>query len=211
MSKHLLIINYVRKWAAIEVPRCGCSLLKSLVLKDHFPDKYEELKDDPHGIHEFFGYTPESSQGHIQYCTYATPGYRRFAVWRNPIERLFSLWAEFCQGSHEHAPFVYGGIRGLWFADFVDYVEWAMKSPQSLPHDPHTQRQVDLYGPDDVDDIVPISSLQQYLTQFGHDNVPHVNVTKYPFRLSYSDYPALEKAARLYAADFSIPYWGKTP
>ncbi len=93
---------------------------------------------------------------------------RKFAVWRSPVGRMESTYRLFCaQGTHREN-FL---MAGLQFepsaARFISYAQREWAKPDPLWQDEHLRRQVDYFGPDQVDDVVSLPALHDYLSDHG--------------------------------------------
>ena len=196
-----LIVNHKHKWAAVAIPRVGCTTLKRLIIADHFPDVKIERE---HVVHDWF----ESNAINHHAPSDSTPaGYRRFAVWRDPVSRTLSLWIRFCILEKRYEPFGSAGLFGCNLRKFVEWISEKLRR-NGVHVDFHFRRQIDFYSPADVDDIVPIEHLTAYLKELGHEEVPRSYATPEDNKAEWN-LARVAEIVRLYAEDYQIPYWGK--
>jgi len=89
------------------------------------------------------------------------------------------------------------------FDRFMEFVRFELGKKNPLSQDEHIRRQSDYYHPEDVDYIVPIHKLNQFLEEHG---VPvlkkSANETSVGFRLT--DRNHIEEIKELYKADYKI-------
>lgn len=198
--KHVLFVNHARRWAFVEVARAGNTTCKTLIAEDN----YRGVRFD-HDLQVHQLVTQENQDLCVPAGT-VLPGYRRFAVWRDPVQRCVSLWHLAC---HADVPQYVGHwadhLRGCPFAQFAD---WAIEHLATQRPNIHVRRQADLYSPDDVDDVVPLTHLDAYLRTLGYDRVRHRNVTQ-DARKPAADPEAFGRVAKAYAADYAILECGK--
>lgn len=128
----------------------------------------------------------------------------KFAVWRDPVERLVSCYKHFCLERTSHYYFSLLGVyENNSFDYFMSVVRLELSKKDPLYQDEHIRRQSDYYRPEDVDYIVPIHKLNQFLEEQG---VPllkkSANETSVKFQLTDPDYIAEIK--NLYKSDYEI-------
>lgn len=128
----------------------------------------------------------------------------KFAVWRDPVERLVSCYKHFCLERADHYYFRFLALyEDNSFDRFMEFVRFELGKKNPLYQDEHIRRQSDYYHPEDVDYIVPIHKLNQFLEEHG---VPllrkSANETSVKFRLTDPDYIAEIKD--LYKSDYEI-------
>lgn len=91
----------------------------------------------------------------------------KFAVWRDPIERILSTYKLFCLEKEYRSYFHFLGLyEDNSFDRFMQFLrfEWSKKVP--LFQDEHIRRQIDYYQIQDVDFIVPIHKLYDFLNDY---------------------------------------------
>lgn len=128
----------------------------------------------------------------------------KFAVWRDPVERLVSCYKHFCLEKANRAYFRYLAMyEDNSFDRFLEFVRFELGKKNPLYQDEHIRRQSDYYCPEDVDYIVPIHKLNQFLEEHG---VPilrkSANETSVKFQLT--DRNQIEEIKKLYKADYEI-------
>lgn len=166
---HMFILNPKRRWAAYEVPRCGCTLLKILTLQDNWPDfpvPYNLMH-----LHHNLGYSEDKSRGLVQPLETCPAGFLRFAVVRPPRDRLISLWRTFCHGSYTGHSWQLRGhaLQNCSLQEFMDYVrEWHNHQQEFSAYDPHLLPQRRIINLDDLDFVVQLCHLTDFLQRLGH-------------------------------------------
>lgn len=128
----------------------------------------------------------------------------KFAVWRDPVERLVSCYKHFCLEKANRFYFQYLALyKDNSFDRFMEFVRFELGKSNPVYQDEHIRRQSDYYRPEDVDYIVPIYKLNQFLEEHG---VPvlkkSANETSVKFQLT--DRNHIEEIKELYKADYEI-------
>lgn len=128
----------------------------------------------------------------------------KFAVWRDPVERLVSCYKHFCLEKANRFYFRYLALfEDNSFDRFMEFVRFELGKSNPVYQDEHIRRQSDYYRSEDVDYIVPIHKLNQFLEEQG---VPllkkSANETSVKFQLTDPDYIAEIK--NLYKSDYEI-------
>ena len=204
--RHVKIVNRKRGWCAVEIPRCGCTYLKDLVWQDYHNGERFSIEKEGTNLHLALGYTEEESKGKIVEWNYDTSGLFHFAVWRPPIERCVSTWLGFTKKPTAHK--YLQPLANCSFDDWVNFIEVEMLR-EGEKIDPHLRRQIDFYHVNDVDAIVPLEMLNQWLwKKFGYEPQEKINVSARPDNLFLSPF-AGERIAQLYVKDIVIPLSNK--
>lgn len=90
----------------------------------------------------------------------------KFAVWRSPMERLISTYKYFCL-EHEYRQYFH--FMGLYddnsFERFMEFLQFEWDKKDYNNQDEHIRRQVDYYSSKDVDYIVPIERVFDFLKE----------------------------------------------
>lgn len=128
----------------------------------------------------------------------------KFAVWRDPVERLVSCYKHFCLEKANRFYFRYLALfEDNSFDRFMEFVRFELRKSNPVYQDEHIRRQSDYYRPEDVDYIVPIHKLNQFLEEHG---VPvlkkSANETSVKFQLT--DWNYIEEIRELYKADYEM-------
>lgn len=189
--------------AFVAIAKNAVTHLKNIVVSSKYgfyPDSEE--------VHSFIGYNDFSSY----LCPVAKMRERenetgkliKFAVWRDPVERLVSCYKHFCLERTSHYYFnLLGVYENNSFDYFMSIVRLELSKRDPLYQDEHIRRQSDYYRPEDVDYIVPIHKLNQFLEEQG---VPllrkSANETSVDFKLTNPAYIAEIKD--LYKSDYEI-------
>ena len=189
--------------AFVSIAKNAVTHLKNIVVSSKYgfyPDGEE--------VHDFIGYNDISPY----LCPVSKMKEResksgkliKFAVWRDPVERLVSCYKHFCL---ERASHYYFSLLGVYennsFDYFMSVVRLELSKKDPLYQDEHLRRQSDYYCQEDVDYIVPIHKLNQFLEE---QNVPvlkeSANETSVRFQLTDPGYIAEIK--KLYRSDYEI-------
>ena len=128
----------------------------------------------------------------------------KFAVWRDPVERLVSCYKHFCLEKANRFYFHYLALfEDNSFDRFMEFVRFELGKSNPVNQDEHIRRQSDYYRSEDVDYIVPIHKLNQFLEEHG---VPvlkkSANETSVKFQLT--DWNHIEEIKELYKTDYEI-------
>lgn len=164
--------------------------------------------DDTVDVHRAIGYSEESSflvkVAHWRQWQREHGPRRVFAVWRDPVERIESTYALFCLAGAPHDYFSMLGLqRDPSLERFFAFLEWEWSKTDPLLQDEHVRAQVDYYGPGDVDDVVSLGALHDYLRDRGIDFRPErSNASGQGFRLT--DSAQIGRVQAHYAADYAI-------
>lgn len=207
MVRHVKIVDRMRGWCAIEIPRCGCTGLKEHAWRDAYGEYYDKEKDGV-DIHRRLGYAAAESNGLVVEWDHGTTGLFHFAVWRPPIERCVSTWRGFTKELTLHGYFK--ALMGCSWDEWVDFIVARFKEDGSRI-DPHIRRQVDFFHESDVDAIIPIRFLDDWLLKkFGNEPLPREKINRsQKSDASYFSPFAGEKIVELYARDSLIPLSNK--
>lgn len=128
----------------------------------------------------------------------------KFAVWRDPVERLVSCYKHFCLERADHSYFRFLALyEDDSFDRFMEFVRFELGKKNPLYQDEHIRRQSDYYRPEDVDYIVPIYKLNQFLEEHGVLVLKKsANETSVKFQLT--DRNHIEEIKELYKTDYEI-------
>ena len=128
----------------------------------------------------------------------------KFAVWRDPVERLVSCYKHFCLEKANRFYFRYLALfEDNSFDRFMEFVRFELGKSNPVYQDEHIRRQSDYYRPEDVDYIVPIHKLNQFLEEHGISVLKKsANETSVKFQLT--DRNHIEEIKELYKADYEI-------
>lgn len=128
----------------------------------------------------------------------------KFAVWRDPVDRLLSTYKFFCLEREFRRYFQFLDLyNDNSFERFMQIVEFELSKSEVEYQDEHIRRQVDYYNPEDVDYIVPIHKLNQFLAEKG---IPVLemksNATSVRFKMQEQKW--IERIKYLYKEDYLI-------
>lgn len=128
----------------------------------------------------------------------------KFAVWRDPVERLISFYKLFFLEKEYRPYFAYLNLyNDNSFDRFMEFIRFELRKSNPLFQDEHIRRQCDCYSPEDVDYVVHIRKLDQFLKENGVEvNIPKANETTVKFQLENPQY--IKEIKELYAKDYEI-------
>lgn len=191
------------KMAFVCIAKNSSTFLKSLAVYTKtgiYPTSAEMYKQV--GFDETGGYLYSVSQ--LKELEMRIGSFVKFAVWRDPVERLISCYKFFCLERENRFYFRFLSLyRDNSFGRFMDFVHFELGKSDPLYQDEHIRRQSDYYSSDDVDYIVPINKLNDFLERY---NVPLIrrsaNVTSADFTLS--DVHFIDDIKELYKSDYNL-------
>ena len=99
--------------------------------------------------------------------------------------------------------FEHWNLLGVSFEEFLDFSEEALKNPDPSTMDEHLRPQSCYYKKEDVDFIVPLEKLSDFMSQrFSIDSLPKLNSSK-KLPLELSDLQ-VQRIKKMYELDYSI-------
>lgn len=189
--------------AFVSIAKNAVTHLKNIVISSKY-GFYPEGEE----VHSFIGYSDMSPY----LCPIAKMKEReselgkliKFAVWRDPVERLVSCYKHFCLEKSNRFYFQYLDLyNDNSFDRFMEFVRFELGKSNPIYQDEHIRKQSDYYCPEDIDYIVPIHKLNQFLEKHS---VPvlkkSANETSVKFQLT--DQNHIEEIKELYKADYDI-------
>ena len=183
------------------IAKAACSNIKAIAIYDKTGVWHDETPDIMHKLSEENGLLASIGKlrGHYP------EGVLRFAVYNDPYKRLISIFQDKVKGPNTLLYYDRLGTKfDKSFAYFMTVVRHELEKSDPLQMDDHIRRQTDYYTEDDVDYIVPIQYLDDFLREHNLPLPPrHVNVSKKP--KDYSEFePFREEIQRLYARDYEL-------
>lgn len=136
-----------------------------------------------------------------KYRSYGKVDWKVFSVYRDPVERLVSFYTNKVIDENHNDWLVSLGMMSCSFDEVLSAVESSLTNDSPFMQDQHIRRQVDTYPVVDIDIIVPLEHLDDFLRENGI-TPPHQNVSK-------GEKPTLtqeqeERIKKLYAADYEL-------
>ena len=189
--------------AFVAISKNGVTHLKNILIYSHFgfyPDQY--------GAHSLIGYNDASPflcpVNKIHDKEKETGKMIKFAVWRDPVERLISCYKYFCLEREDRYYFRFLNLyQDKSFGRFMEFVRFELGKKDPLYQDEHIRKQSDYYNPEDVDYIVPIHKLNQFLEEHGVPVLKKTaNETSTKFQIT--DQRFIAEIKELYKSDYEI-------
>lgn len=130
----------------------------------------------------------------------------RFAVWRDPISRLGSVYEWFVIEGNENFYFQMCDVYNMDFDRFLNFTEFELGKSCGSMMDEHLRPQSMYYGQDDVDCVVDINILDDWLSTHGIQMKGHQNASHSTLDMTTSQ---MERISNLYKEDYKIKSWTK--
>lgn len=165
MSYGIHKINIGEKLSTYCIAKCAMSELKAIALHEKTGKWFQEGEIE-HTIMRN-GMYRNSSDGIIT-----------FAVWRDPFDRLVSFYYNKVVNPNTFEKYKKRngwGKSDIGFDELMEFVRKHLQKPIQLNADEHVRRQSDYYKIDDVDFIVKIEDLTDFLKSYGVE-VPEKNI-----------------------------------
>ena len=205
---NLFFLSHRHRFMFLAISKNASTSLKQILCREEFgEDGFEQKK----GIHRYWGFRPRpgrsidrrDAEGLRAYADYT-----RFAVYRDPVSRFLSVYHNKVLYSPDEHPFYVGHrLEGMSLDPFIEVVEEILKIENPLHMDEHLRPQALCFEPDEVDYIVLMAHLEDFLeTQFGIKPGPPSNSTLLP-RIKPTN-KQVERIRQLYQCDNTIePNW----
>lgn len=205
---HLFFLCHKHRLMFLGIAKNGSTTLKHIMYREEFGT---DTQGTPVEIHRFWGWKPcadrvveASNKKELE----AYSGYTRFAIYRDPVSRFLSAYHNmvlYAKVPHEY--YVENRLEGMGLDHFIDVTATILKMNNPLHIDEHLRPQAWQYCPEDVDYIVPIESMSDFLeSRFGIQPGPVHNKTSLP-RISATG-QQLDRIREIYACDYAIePNW----
>ncbi len=193
--------------AFLVISKNACSFLKKVAI---YNKTNEWLNEKQFEIHSAIGFKPEKSEYLATKESLKIlerergEKFKTFAVWRDPVLRIQSAYKLFCLKGEPRHYFIYLDInKKTSFDRFMEFVRFESGKTNPLFIDEHIRKQVDYISGFDVDEIVHIDCLFDFLND---NNIPFINEksnqTKSSFRLT--DMNFINEIKELYKEDYNI-------
>jgi len=205
---NLFFTCHKHKAMFLAIAKNASSSLKLIFYREEFGDAATQAQQN---IHKAWGWSARPGRLIERDDTKslgAHPGYVRFAVYRDPVSRFVSTFHNrVLYSSIEHPFYVGKKLEGMGFDQFINVTESILKIRNPLHVDEHIRPQAWIYQLSDVDYIVPIERLREFLqVEFGIQPEPGQNSTTLP-RIK-PNLSQTERIRNLYACDYAIkPNW----
>lgn len=188
--------------AFVAIAKNAVTLLKQLAV--YSKTNYKTKNEDE--IHQLVGYTERN--GYLLSVAKSEELQRkniiRFAVWRDPVERLISCYKYFILEKNNRIYFSYLHLyQEPSFDRFLEFVRFELSKTDPSYQDEHIRRQSDFYSLNDVDFVVPINKINNFLEEYGVRLLNEkINTTSIDFKLD--DLDQINEIKHLYSRDYDI-------
>ncbi len=191
----------------LSISKNACTSLKFLLHRVEFG---RDLTPGAGGVHGFFGARERTGPGSVidrrnTRALARCAGYLRFVIYRDPVSRFLSTYHNKVLWPPEpHRFFTKARLEGSPFDPFLDVVEEMLtRIPDPLHIDEHIRPQRRCFEPEDVDYIVPIEALAQFLEEKLQLTYPARHNEHTGLRIVPSA-AQIERIRRLYREDYEI-------
>jgi len=205
---NLFFLCHKHRLMFLGIAKNASTTLKHIMYREEFG---VATQDVPAAIHKAWGWGTQTGRtidlGDAEGLQ-AYSGYTRFAVYRDPVARFLSTYHnKVLYSDMPHVYYVENRLEGMALDHFINVVETILKMKNPLHIDEHLRPQAWYYRPEDVDYIVPLESLPDFLqTRFGIQAGPARNKTRLP-RIA-ANRRQLARIREIYACDYAIkPNW----
>lgn len=161
------LIDKKRKLAFVCISKNGCVTLKRSVILD---DTGNDILDEG-TLHNLIGYSEHSKYlvpiDRMKQFEMTHGEYKKIAIYRDPIERFLSVYKFFILDRNYRTYFHYLGFyQKCTLDDFIEFSERELEK-EPLFQDEHIRLQSDYYTSSDVDLIIDIKDMTDYLKSEG--------------------------------------------
>lgn len=125
----------------------------------------------------------------------------KIAVYRDPVSRLKSVYEWFVLDRQSNLYFAMSDVYSMDFDRFLDFVERELCKSNPLLMDEHIRPQSDYYKDSDVDYIIDIKSLDEWLLLNGIQTTERQNESIVKIELTETQ---IERIKKLYEKDFKL-------
>lgn len=174
---------------ALDISKCASTTLHSVSAR------LVGREPSDGGVFSWHGLAPRFTKESVA-------GKRKIAVWRDPVERAVSFYSS---NVLKYEPHIFGIEK---FSDVVAEAERQYANPfgTSLLVDQHLRKQSDYYKVEDVDVIVRIEDLDEYLFSIGVEAPERLNVSEARYQPTEAEANAVRA---FYADDYELLNSGK--
>jgi len=205
---NLFFLCHKHQLMFLSISKNASTTLKHIMYREEFG---VDTKDIPSKIHKIWGWKARAGRAietHDAKGLQDYSGYTRFAVYRDPVARFLSAYHnKVLYSNYPHIYYVKNRLEGMGLDHFINVTATILKMKNPMHIDEHLRPQACYYQPADVDYIVPLESLSEFLeSRFGIQAGPVHNKTRLP-RIKPSK-QQIEKIREMYACDYAIkPNW----
>lgn len=128
----------------------------------------------------------------------------KFAVWRDPVERLISTYKWFLMEKNWRPYFNWLNLyEDCSFDRFLEFTVFELGKANPQAQDEHIRKQIDYYSPSDVDYIIHINDLNDFLIQRGIPTLKNRQNETHTDKIILTD-EQIGKIKDLYKEDYSL-------
>ncbi len=208
---NLFFLCHKHRFMYLAISKNASSSMKQLMYKEETGKNWEKPSHPQQSVHRYWGWKPSPGmavnhkdlEGLSEY-----PDYLKFTVYRDPVSRFLSCYHNKVLYGDARHPFYSGKrLEGMGLDQFIRVAESVLKIGNPLHIDEHLRPQAWCYDAEDVDFIVPIEHLDDFLqAKFGLARPARFNRTTLP-RLQATE-EQQHRVRELYRCDYGIvPNW----
>ena len=214
---NLFLLCHKQRFMYLAIAKNASSSIKQLMYQEETGKNWDKPSRPQGGAHSFWGWRPSPGlaidhkdlEGLSKY-----PDYLKFTVYRDPVSRFLSCYHNCVLHNKGVHPFYCGKrLQGMGLDQFIRVTESVLKIENPLHIDEHLRPQAWCYDAEDVDFIVPIEHLDDFLqAKFGLARRVHANQNPWLPRLPVTE-EQQHRIRELYRCDSGIvPNWSpQTP
>jgi glycosyltransferase involved in cell wall biosynthesis len=205
---NLFFLSHKHQLMFLGISKNASTSLKHLMYREEFgAAEHDQVTQ----IHKAWGWSSTPGRGIVvgdeksleKFSTYS-----RFAVYRDPVSRFLSAYHnKVIYSPSTHPYYLENRLEGMGLDHFINVTAAILKMKNPLHIDEHLRPQSWYYQAEDVDYIVPIESLAEFLkTRFGILFESVHNKTELPWLTPNEQ--QVDRIKQLYACDYAIkPNW----
>ncbi len=199
--QNLFIVNHKRRHKFVAIAKGGSTTLKRITSVDDGISK--DGAEDIQGVHDLLGFR-DNGTSLIEINSPLFADYTRVAIYRDPIERFISYYKDKVLSS----PLSHARKAGLSpetpLEQIIEYLEQELSNSDPLWIDEHIRPQARHYQPDQVDIIVKLSDLDDYLHTIGVETISKDYYNTSENILVELPQPVQAKLKKIYREDYEI-------
>lgn len=195
-GNNVYIVNHKRKHKFVSIAKGGCTNLKLITATDD-SIKVKDKKE----IHGKYRSRADGKQT-ILIGDDSYKGFVRVVFWRDPVKRFFSWYSDKVQ--HVYQPYLIsvGFALDDSFERAIDFLKFELGKNESEWIEEHVRPQSLIYDINDVDVVVDMKDMDDYLAAIGVDIPKNINISSKP-KKKMPEWVEKE-VKQLYKADYDM-------